>query len=151
MYEKFDGLNFHMRIIAKIKRNWTVFETAHRSGNKKWITYDNNIQKKLVKVIGEAPQTVAKSWLTPRKVMLRVWWDWKVIVHYELLPSDQTIDSNLYCQQLEKLRQAIERKRPKLINKENVVFHGQCQIWHIFGNPSKIERTELESFNASIL
>jgi len=55
--------------------------------------------------------------------MLYVWWDWKGIVHYELLPSDQTIDSNLYCQQLEELRQAIERKRPKLINRKDVVFY----------------------------
>jgi len=27
-----------------------------------------------------------------------VWWDWKGIVHYELLPLGQTIDSNFYCQ-----------------------------------------------------
>jgi len=24
-------------------------------------------------------------------------WDWKRIVYYELLPPDQTTDSNLYC------------------------------------------------------
>jgi len=50
-------------------------------------------------------------------------WGWKEIVHYELLPPDKMIDSNLYCQQLERLRQAIERKRPELINREGVVFH----------------------------
>jgi len=32
------------------------------------------------------------------------------------------IDSNLYCQQLERLRQTIERKRPELINTKGVVF-----------------------------
>jgi len=55
--------------------------------------------------------------------MLCVWWDWKGIVRYELLPSGQMIDSNLYCQQLERLRQAIERKRPELINRKDVIFH----------------------------
>jgi len=57
--------------------------------------------------------------------MLCVWgggWDWKRIVHYKLLLPSQTIDFNLYCQQLEKLHQAIERKRPKLINRKGV-FH----------------------------
>jgi len=58
---------------------------------------------------GETPQMVAKPELTPKKVML-CWWDWKGIGHYELLPPSQTIDSNLYYQQLERLRQGIERK-----------------------------------------
>jgi len=57
---------------------------------------------------GEASQTVAKSGLTPRKVMLCVLWNWKGIVHYELLLG-QTVDCNLYCQ-TEKISQAIERK-----------------------------------------
>ncbi|CAK9804065.1 Histone-lysine N-methyltransferase SETMAR [Anthophora plagiata] len=35
----------------------------------------------------------------------------------------QTIDSQLYCGQLERLRQAIERKRPELNNRKGVVFH----------------------------
>ena len=93
------------------------------TGDEKWITYDNNVRKRSWTKRNEAPQTVAKPKLTPRKVMLSVWWDWKGIVHYELLPSGQTIDSNLYCQQLERLRQAIEKTRPELINRKGVVFH----------------------------
>jgi len=60
--------------------------------NEKWITYDNNVQKRSWSKQGKAPPMVAKSGLTPRKVMLCVWWDWKEIVHYELLPPGQTID-----------------------------------------------------------
>ncbi|XP_032688366.1 histone-lysine N-methyltransferase SETMAR-like [Odontomachus brunneus] len=52
-----------------------------------------------------------------------VWWDWNGIVHYELLPPGQTINSELYCEQLESLQQAIERKQQKLINRKGVVFH----------------------------
>jgi len=59
---------------------------------------------------GRSKMKLRKRWqsqpLMPRKVMLCVRWDWKEIVHYELLPPSQTIDSNLYCQQLERLRQA---------------------------------------------
>jgi len=88
------------------------------TGDEKWITYDNNVRKRSWSKQGEASQTVAKPGLTSRKVMLCVWWDWKGIVHYELLPPGQTIDSNLYCQQLERLRQAIEKKRPELINRK---------------------------------
>jgi len=43
-------------------------------------------------------------------------WNWKGIVHYEL-PPGQTIDSNLYCQELERLRQARECDQNWLIGK----------------------------------
>ncbi|KAJ0173665.1 hypothetical protein K1T71_010814 [Dendrolimus kikuchii] len=55
--------------------------------------------------------------------MLCVWWDWKGIIHYELLPPGRTIDSELYCEQLMRLKQKVERKRPELINRRGVVFH----------------------------
>ena len=45
------------------------------------------------------------------------------MVHHELLPPGITIDSDLYCQQLTRLKQAIEIKRPELVNREGVVFH----------------------------
>jgi len=80
-----------------------------------------------------------------------MWWDWKRIVYHELLPSDQTIDSNLYCQQLERLRQAIEKNRPELINRKGVIFHHNNARPHIFGDPSEIERTWLGNFDASTL
>ena len=37
-------------------------------------------------------------------VMLCVWWDWKRIVHNELLSLGQTINPVVYCEQLEILR-----------------------------------------------
>jgi len=55
--------------------------------------------------------------------MLCVWWDWKGIVHHELLPVGQTINSQLYSEQLERLRQAIERKRSELNNRKGVIYH----------------------------
>jgi len=63
--------------------------------------------------------------------MLCVWWNWKGIVHYELLSSNPTINSELYCEQLQRLKQAIERKRPELINRRGVVFHHDNARPHI--------------------
>ncbi|XP_043502668.1 histone-lysine N-methyltransferase SETMAR-like isoform X2 [Polistes fuscatus] len=48
----------------------------------------------------ESSKTMIKSEFTSSKVMLCVWWDWKDKVH-----------------------QAIEIKRPELINSEGIVFH----------------------------
>ena len=59
------------------------------TGDEKWIMYDNNVRE--------------------RNVMLSVWWDWKGIIHHELLESGQTINLTLYCQQLMRLKQAIKK------------------------------------------
>ena len=79
------------------------------TGDETWITYDNNVRKRPWSKPGEASQTVAKPVLTPRKVMLSVRWDWKGIVHHELLEPGRIINSTLYCQQLMRLKQAIKK------------------------------------------
>ena len=55
--------------------------------------------------------------------MLSVWWDSRGIVHHELLKPGPTINSTLCRQQLMRLKQAIKKKRPELINKKGIVFH----------------------------
>jgi len=72
---------------------------------------------------GSRPQTVAKPGLHPKKVLLSVWWDWKGVLHYELLQPNQTINSAKYCSQLDDLKAAIAEKRPELHNRRGVVFH----------------------------
>jgi len=92
------------------------------TGDEKWFTYDNSTRKRLCIKKGEKAQAIAKPGLTRKKVTLCVW-DWKGIVHYELLSSNQTINSEFYCEQLQRLQQVIESKRPELINRRGVVFH----------------------------
>jgi len=71
----------------------------------------------------EPPLTAPKAGLHPKKVMLCIWWDWKGIVYYELLSHNQTINSDKYCSQLDRLKAAIDEKRPELVNRKGVVFH----------------------------
>ena len=52
--------------------------------------------------------------------MLSVWWDFKGIVYFGLLPRNQTINSNVYCRQLMKLDKKIKEKRPEP-NKPNLI------------------------------
>ena len=42
-----------------------------------------------------------------KKIMLSIWWDYKGVACFELLPNNQTINSDVYCQQLVKLKEAI--------------------------------------------
>ncbi|GBP75436.1 Histone-lysine N-methyltransferase SETMAR [Eumeta japonica] len=78
-----------------------------------FITYDKKVRKRSWSKGKEAPQTIAKPGLTRDKLMPCVWWDWKGIIHYELLPPGKTIISDLYCQQLMRLKQEVEQKRPE--------------------------------------
>ena len=64
--------------------------------------------------------------------MLSVWWDWKGVVFFELLPRNQTINSDFYCRQLNKLNAAVKEKRPELVNRKGVIFHDVNAIPHTF-------------------
>ena len=57
------------------------------------------------------------------KILLSVWWDMHGIIHFELLGMNQTITAEVYCQQLQRLKTALEQKRPALINRKGVLFH----------------------------
>lgn len=92
------------------------------TGDEKWIVYNNLHRSRSWSKKGVEPKTVAKPRLTPFKIMLSVWWDWKGVVHFELLPKNETINSAKYCQQLDRLKAAITEKRPELANRRGVVF-----------------------------
>ena len=79
--------------------------------------------------------------------MLSVWWAWKGIVHHELLEPGQTVNSTLYCQQPMRLKQAIKKKRPELINKKGVVFHHDNARPHI----SLVTRQKLRELGSEVL
>ncbi|GFT25385.1 mariner Mos1 transposase [Trichonephila clavipes] len=92
-------------------------------GDEKWVAYYNIVRKRSWSKCGEAAQTMAKPGLTARMVLLCTWWDWKGIVYLELLPQGQTLNSDLYCQQLDRLKLAMDQKWPQLANRRGVVFH----------------------------
>jgi [histone H3]-lysine36 N-dimethyltransferase SETMAR len=93
------------------------------TGDEKWITYDNIKRKRSWSNGNQLAQTMSKPELTARKVLLCVWWDWQGIIYYELLPYGQTLNSVVYCQQLDRLKAAISQKRPALANRRGVVYH----------------------------
>ncbi|XP_024222499.2 histone-lysine N-methyltransferase SETMAR isoform X1 [Bombus impatiens] len=107
-----------------IQRNKTEpFLEKLITGDESWILYDSIARKRSWSSRDKCPPTVARPGLHPKKVLLSIWWDWKGILYYELLPEGQTINSEKYCTQLEKLKEAIITKRPEMMNKRGFVFH----------------------------
>ena len=101
------------------------------TGDEKWIVYNNVNRKRSWSKKDEALERQAKADIHQKKVLLSIWWDWKGPVYYELLPKNKTINSEIYCEQLQRLSDSIQQKRPELVNRKGVVFHHDNARPHI--------------------
>ncbi|GFY18015.1 mariner Mos1 transposase [Trichonephila clavipes] len=93
------------------------------TGDEKWVVYNNIKRKRSWSKLGEPTQTTSKADIHQKKVLLSVWWDYKGVVYFDLLPSNRTINFDVYIEQLTKLNNAVEEKWPELTNRKDVVFH----------------------------
>ena len=90
-------------------------------GDEKWILYNNVEQKKAWGKQNEPPPSTPKASLHSKKVMC-IWWDWKVVLYYELFPENQTISTTKYCSQLDQQKAALNEKCLELINRKCIIF-----------------------------
>lgn len=60
-----------------------------------------------------------------------VWWGILGIVNYDPLDNNQTINTNLYCQQLSRLKAALDKKCPSLFNMNGVICYHDNAPPHI--------------------
>ena len=51
------------------------------------------------------------------KVILCVWWNFEVVVHWEFVPNGHAVDAELYSQQLERVHEILRRRCPALVNR----------------------------------
>ena len=114
--------------------------------DEKWILYNNVDQQKSWGNRNELPPTTPKAGLHPKTVMLCIWWDWKGVLHYELLPENQTINSK-YCCQLNQLKAALNEKCPELVNRKCVIFYQDTARLHV----SLMTRQKLLQFGWKVL
>ncbi|XP_054744462.1 histone-lysine N-methyltransferase SETMAR-like [Anastrepha obliqua] len=111
-----------MKALLELDRHVTLREIEEKLNIPKSTVHDHINSLGLSKH-DEAPQTTSKADIHQKKIMLSVWWGWKGVAYFELLQRNQTINSCVYCQQLDKLKTAINEKRPELINRKGVIFH----------------------------
>ena len=79
--------------------------------------------------------------------MLCIWWYCRGIVHYELLPANETITAKKYCEQLDRRKASVAKKRPALLNRRGVVFHHDNARPHT----SLLPRSKLIEFSWDVL
>ena len=76
-----------------LKRNeFDPFLKRIITGDENCIVYNNVVRKGSWSKRDEPPQTTSKTELYQKKIMLSVWWDWKGVIFFELLPRNQTIN-----------------------------------------------------------
>uniref|UniRef100_A0A0N5CHJ6 HTH_48 domain-containing protein n=1 Tax=Strongyloides papillosus TaxID=174720 RepID=A0A0N5CHJ6_STREA len=88
----------------------------------KWILYDNSKRSGQWLDKDEAPKQFPKPKLSPKKLLISVWWSAAGIIHYEFLKPGETIDSVSYCQLIEKMHQKLSQKRPAVVNRKGPIF-----------------------------
>lgn len=93
------------------------------TGDEKWIIYHNVRRKRQWTDKGKQPIPTAKVSLHPKKILLSVWWDMYGVIYYELLEPNQTINADVYSEQLRRLNLELIKKRPRLVNIKKVLFH----------------------------
>uniref|UniRef100_A0A0K0FE18 Histone-lysine N-methyltransferase SETMAR (inferred by orthology to a human protein) n=1 Tax=Strongyloides venezuelensis TaxID=75913 RepID=A0A0K0FE18_STRVS len=79
--------------------------------DEKWILYDSRKRAGQWLDKDEAPKQFSKPQITPKKVLVTVWWSSEGLVHYEFMKPDETINSESYCAQLEKMHQKLSEKK----------------------------------------
>lgn len=97
---------------------------VHRliTSDEKWITFSNQRMHGAWVNQNESGPRVPKRSLTKNKVMLSVWWDSKGIIWWELLKSGETVDSQVYIDQLYTVQEELKILRPALVNRQGVIF-----------------------------
>ena len=113
-------------------------------GDEKWVLYVDHTRECQWINPEDLPEPEPKNDLHPKKVMLSVWWDFEGIIYYELLRLNTTIDSKLYCEQLQNLKVALQANRPE---------RRKVRLLHDNAKPhaSKITRQKLEEFGWEVL
>lgn len=92
------------------------------TGDEKWVFYDNLKRKRQWLSPNESPRCTAKSGLHLKKALLCVWWSIRGIVHFEVLKAGQTVNADLYCEQLDRVYQFLIKKCPAIVNRKGVIL-----------------------------
>ena len=99
------------------------------TGDEKWIYFDNPEHKKSWVDPGQTTTSTPKRNIHGHKVLLCIWWDSLGPLYYELLKPGQTVTAQRYSDQLLRLAQEIEAKRPLTCqgSKQIILLHDNAR------------------------
>jgi len=98
------GANNFLRQCITMDECWIYWDNGGVFGNRSW------------RGAGDQPIPSVKRTLSKRKHMVSIFWDCKGLLLMEVLPMNTSINSQYYCEQLDKLKESLREKRRRLIN-----------------------------------
>jgi histone-lysine N-methyltransferase SETMAR len=96
----------HCYSILRLSKN-SGFWHSILTSDEKWIRYDNVTRKRQWLSSGQVPESTSKPNSYGKKVMLCCWWNYRGLVYYEVRKTGQTVNADVYCQQLEKVQNSL--------------------------------------------
>jgi histone-lysine N-methyltransferase SETMAR len=129
-------------LLSQAKRSG--FMDSIVTGDEKWIMFDNTSNRSQWVDSDQVPVGVPKPHRFVKKAMLCVWWNTRGIVHFEVLESGQTVNSALYCQQLDRVRRGLNDKH---------VYPGTTRLLHDNARPhvSMATQNKIEELGWEVL
>lgn len=78
--------------------------------DEKWIPFANEYRHGEWRSLGQKSGQTPRKDFRSRKAMLCVWWDRRGPIFWELLEQGETVNSDVYCEQLEKTSRALRNR-----------------------------------------
>lgn len=124
--------DFLMRLIT-VDEVWVYWKTDERSyHNRSWVTPG-----------GDGVTSVMRSSMTNKKHMASVFWDARGIIFVDVLPAGVHITSQVYCEQLDKLKEAVYEKRRRTQLSDYFFLQDNARPHTAFATMDKLEELHL--------
>lgn len=165
----------HLHLIGKVKKldKWIPHELSENQKNRrfdvssalllrnqndpflnrivtcdeKWILYDNRRRSAQWLDHDESPKYFPKPKMHQKKVMVTVWWSTAGLIHHSFLNPGETVTSEKYCQQIDKMHLKLRHNQPALVNRKGpILLHDNARP-HI----SMMTRQKLHALGYEIL
>ncbi|UMM23471.1 hypothetical protein L5515_004175 [Caenorhabditis briggsae] len=112
------------------------------TGDEKWVLYVNHTRKRQWVPAGEAAESDPKGELHEKKIMLSIWWDSAGVIYRELLPDSTTINSDVYCSQMDNVLHVYRSHRPR--SSKIILLHDNAKPHTSLKTRSKLQSLGIE-------
>jgi len=120
-----------MQYLAIFKRNPQDFWSRFVAVDETWIhhyTPETKQQSKQWIMSGESASKKAKTVLSAGKVMATVFWDSQGIILIDYLQKGKIITEEYYATLLDRLKEELKKKQPRLMRKKSALPSRQCAV-----------------------
>ncbi|XP_025157048.1 histone-lysine N-methyltransferase SETMAR-like [Harpegnathos saltator] len=70
----------------------------------------------------EVPKHSLKPNIHQKKLMVFVWWSNAAIIHYSFMKPNQSVTTNIYCNQLDEMMRMLTIKQPRLVDRDRPIL-----------------------------